>query len=212
VWFRPNQTPYFYWLIPEGDGQAVVGLIGQQRHVVRSHLDGFLRQQGLTPIGYQAARIPLYERWTPVSRREGSSSVYLVGDAAGHVKSSTVGGLVTGFRGADAVADSILGRGRSALRSLRVELDLHIIVRRILQRFGEDDYRRLLNLLEPAEHRLLASYSRDETGRLLWRLSLREPRLALVALRGLIGGQRPREVTVERCSNGQRAPRSSALT
>jgi flavin-dependent dehydrogenase len=212
VWFRPEETPYFFWLIPEGDGRGVVGLIGEQRHAVRSRLDAFLREKSLTPLGYQAARIPLYERWTPVWRRMRSGDVYLVGDAAGHVKSSTVGGLVTGFRGADAVADAILGRGRSALRRLRVELDLHILLRRVLHRFGEDDYRRLLKLLEPAEHRLLSSYSRDETPRLLWRLGLREPRLGLLALRGLIGRSGPSgEVSVER-DRASAPAQSSALT
>ncbi len=211
VWFRPDETPYFYWLIPEGDGRGVVGLIGEERHAVRSHLDAFLREKSLTPLGYQAARIPLYERWSPVWKRmRYGGDVYLVGDAAGHVKSSTVGGLVTGFRGADAVADTILGRGRSALRSLRVELDLHIFLRRVLGRFGEDDYRRLLKLLEPAEHRLLSSYSRDETPRLLWRLGVREPRLALVALRGLLG-RSDAEVSLGSASQ-TRAAQSSALT
>ncbi|MGH2759713.1 MAG: FAD-dependent monooxygenase [Actinomycetota bacterium] len=211
VWFRPQETPYFYWLIPEGDGRGVVGLIGEERHAVRSQLEAFMRAHSLVPLGYQAARIPLYERWTPAWKRMRSGAVYLVGDAAGHVKPSTVGGLVTGFRGADAVADAILGRGRSALRSLRIELDLHILLRRILQRFGEDDYRRLLKLLEPAEHRLLASYSRDDTGRLLWRLGLRQPRLALVALRVLISGRSHEEVSVGRTST-QPAAQSSALT
>lgn len=209
VWFRPQETPYFYWLIPGGDGRGVVGLIGEKRHAVRAHLDRFLEAKGLEPLGYQAARIPLYERWVPVHKRLPSGAVYLVGDAAGHVKSSTVGGLVTGFRGADAVVDAILGRGRSALRSLRLELELHILLRRILQRFGENDYRRLLNLLAPAEKGVLASFSRDETPGLLWRLGLREPRFILVALRGLLAGDslEAGAVAVE-----SRPAQSSALT
>jgi flavin-dependent dehydrogenase len=214
VWFRPHETPYFYWLIPEGDGRGVVGLIGERRHAVRSHLDGFLRERNLAPIAYQAARIPLYQRWRPVRKRVRSGAVYLVGDAAGHVKSTTVGGLVTGFRGAEAVAETILGRRTSLFRSLRVELDLHVMVRRILQRFGESEYKRLLGLIRPAEHRLLSGYTRDETSRLLWRLCAREPRFALLALRGLMGGRSEGlgEVSVERVEPAGRASQSSALT
>ena len=187
VWFRPDETSYFYWLIPEGDGRAVVGLIGEHRHAIRPRLDAFLREKRLSPLGYQAARIPLYRGWRSVHRRLGNGAVYLVGDAAGHVKSSTVGGLVTGFRGARAVADRILGRRSTLMRSLRVELDLHDVVRRLLGRFGEDDYRRLFQLIQGSEHRLLSAYTRDETSRLLWRLAVREPRLGLVALRALVG-------------------------
>ena len=210
VWFRPHETPYFYWLIPDGDGRGVVGLIGEERHAVRSYLDRFLREKELAPISYQAARIPLYQSWRPVRKRMRSGATYLVGDAAGHVKSTTVGGLVTGFRGAQAVAENILSGRKSLLRSLRRELDMHVLVRRILQRFGEPEYTRLLDLIQPAEHRLLSAYSRDDTNRLLWRLCVREPRLAVLAMRGLIGGRSTdaAAVSVER----ERAAQSSALT
>ena len=45
-----------------------------------------------------------------MDRRVGAGNVYLVGDAAGQVKVSTVGGTVTGLRGAQAVALAILGQ------------------------------------------------------------------------------------------------------
>ncbi len=210
VWFRPWETPYFYWLIPDGDGTGALGLIGEARHEVRSRLDAFLHAKQMTPITYQAARIPLYTRWVPVRKRLRGGAVHLVGDAAGHVKSTTVGGLVTGFRGAAAVTDSILGRGGGRLRSLRRELDMHILLRRILHRFGEPEYKRLLGLMRPPEHRLLSAYSRDETTSLLWRLCVREPRLAGLAVRALIFGRADdvTEVSVDRPAVSQ----SSVLT
>jgi flavin-dependent dehydrogenase len=189
VWFRPKDTPYFYWLIPEGDGKGVLGLIGYSRREVRSHLDGFLAEKKLVPIAYQAARIPLYTRWRPVHRRVRHGAVYLVGDAAGHVKSTTVGGLVTGFRGAEAVVDAILGRRSGAIRALRRELDRHLLVRRALHRFGEHEYTRLLDLLGSPEHRLLAAYTRDDTYRLLWRLCVREPRIVGLAAARILAGR-----------------------
>ncbi len=108
VWFIPEDTPYFYWLIPESPGRAVLGLIGEEGQPTRQRLDRFLDKRGLTPVEYQGARIPLYTRWIPVHRKVGEGDVYLVGDAAGHVKITTVGGIVTGFRGAMAVAERIL--------------------------------------------------------------------------------------------------------
>lgn len=190
VWFRPEDTPYFYWLIPEEDGTGVLGLIGGTRRSVRPRLDTFLRAKGLRPLEYQAARIPLYTRWRPVRRPFVDGSVYLVGDAAGHVKPTTVGGLVTGFRGASAVVERMLGLGSRRIRSLRRELDRHLLVRRALNRFGEREYAKLIDLLGRPENALLGSYSRDDTHRLLWRLFAREPRIALVgALRVL--GSRP---------------------
>jgi flavin-dependent dehydrogenase len=117
--------------------------------------------------------------------------VHLVGDAAGHVKPTTVGGLVTGFRGAAGLAESMLGLGEGRLRALKRELDRHLLVRRALHRFGEREYTRLLELLGSRENRILARYTRDDTFRLLWRLCLREPRIGLLALARLMASRPP---------------------
>lgn len=108
VWFVPQDTPYFYWLIPESPERGALGLIGEAGPGVRAHLDRFLEKRRLDPISFQAARIPVYRRWTPVERRMGHGRVFLVGDAAGQVKVTTIGGIVTGFRGALGVAEAVL--------------------------------------------------------------------------------------------------------
>jgi flavin-dependent dehydrogenase len=186
VWFRPGETSYFYWLIPESETRAAVGMIAEPGTRSRALLDGFLEKHDLTPISYQAARIPIYDRWIPVRRRLGDGHVYLVGDAAGHVKVSTVGGLVTGFRGAVGVAGTILGDGGGELRRLKRELNRHLLIRRSLARFCEADYVRLISLLEQPEARTLGKVTRDHAGAALWRTVGREPRVALVGLRALL--------------------------
>jgi len=189
VWFVPDDTPYFYWLIPESSERAVVGLIGEDGQETRHCLDRFLEKRGFTPLGYQGARIPVYEGWTPVERRVGQGRVFLVGDAAGQVKVSTVGGIVTGFRGAIGVSESILNGGESReLRSLRRELDLHLLIRKTIHQFKQADYSRLVDLMNAPTLRSLSQYTRDEAGRVLWHIALSQPRLLLLALRGLLSG------------------------
>jgi flavin-dependent dehydrogenase len=187
IWFVPEHTPYFYWLIPESPTRGVLGLIGERGQPVRQHLEHFLEQRGLVPLAFQAAVTPLYTGWVPVRRRLGSGDVYLVGDAAGHVKVSTVGGVVSGFRGALGVAEAILNGGESReLRALRCELYLHLLVRRALHRFQREDYIRVFDFLNGTARRVLGLYSRDEVGQMLWRLCLRQPRLLLLALRRML--------------------------
>jgi uncharacterized SAM-binding protein YcdF (DUF218 family) len=124
VWFSPEDTPYFYWLIPESPTRGVLGLIGEEGRETRRCLERFLARQRLEPIELQAARIPSYAGWIDNHRRVGHGDVYLVGDAAAQVKATTVGGIVTGFRGAASVASAILSGGASReLRALRRELD-----------------------------------------------------------------------------------------
>src|SRR5579862_1239341 len=187
VWFVPDDTPYFYWLIPESRERGALGIIGEDGADTRRCLERFLEKRQLEPIEFQGARIPVYNRWVPVQRQLGQSSVYLVGDAAAHVKVSTVGGTVTGFRGAMGVVESILGGGDSReLRSLRRELDLHLLLRRSLHHFQQSDYSRLVDMLNDPTKQSLAEYSRDEAWKILWRVCLRQPRLVLLGLRGLL--------------------------
>ncbi|MGH9703933.1 MAG: FAD-dependent monooxygenase [Candidatus Acidiferrales bacterium] len=190
VWFVPQDTPYFYWLIPESKDRGALGIIGETGQETRIHLERFLEKRGLEPISFQGARIPLYKGWVPVERQIGKGKVYLVGDAAGQVKVTTVGGIVTGFRGAAGVAEAILdgGQGRE-LRSLRRELNLHLLLRKTMHHFQQPDYSRLVDLLNDSARQSLSSYTRDEALKVLWHICLNQPRLLLMGLRGLVTGR-----------------------
>jgi flavin-dependent dehydrogenase len=187
VWFVPQDTPYFYWLIPESATRGALGVIGESGAETRHHFERFLEKRKLDPIEFQGARIPVYKRWIPVRRKMGGGSVYLVGDAAAQVKVSTVGGIVTGFRGALGVAEAILNGGSSReLRTLRRELDFHLLLRRSLHHFEQSDYSHLVDLLNDPAKKSLGEYSRDEAWKMLWRVCVRQPRLVLLGLRGLL--------------------------
>jgi digeranylgeranylglycerophospholipid reductase len=190
VWFVPDDTPYFYWLIPESPERGALGVIGEHGRDIKRCFDRFLEKKGFEPLEWQGARIPVYRRWVPVQRTVGNGEVYLVGDAAAQVKVSTVGGIVTGFRGARGVADAILRKGGKELQSLRRELETHWLVRRALHHFQQDDYCRLVDMLNDSTRESLGEINRDESTRLLWNVVRRQPRLALLGLRGLLLGRR----------------------
>lgn len=200
VWFVPDDTPYFYWLVPESSERAAVGVIGEHGRDTRCAFERFLARKGFTPIEWQGARIPVYRRWVPVRRRVGNGEVYLVGDSAAQVKVSTVGGIVTGFRGAIGVADALIGKGsgpRSELAILRRELDTHRLIRRSMHHFRQEDYSELVDLLDFSARKSLGEIHRDESTRLLWNLIRRRPRLLLLGLRGLLMGKRTAHVARE---------------
>ena len=191
VWFVPDDTPYFYWLIPESSERAALGIIGEGADT-KKRLARFLEKKNIEPLEWQGAQIPVYRKWVPVKRRIGNGEVYLVGDAAAQVKVTTVGGIVTGFRGAIGVAQSILRNGASReLRTLRRELDTHWLIRRTMHHFQQKDYSHLVDLLSIATRNTLSEINRDESARLLWTVLRRQPRLALLGLRGLLLGRNP---------------------
>ena len=191
VWFVPDDTPYFYWLIPENSERAALGIIGEgSGQDTKRNIERFLEKKGMEPLDWQGARIPVYRKWFPIRRRVGNGEVFLVGDAAGQVKVSTVGGIVTGFRGAQGVAEAILSNGRSKeLSVLRRELDTHWLIRRALHHFEQKDYSQLVDLLNVSTRESLGEINRDESTRLLWNVIRRQPRLILLGLRGLLMGR-----------------------
>ena len=192
VWFIPQDTPYFIWLVPESAERGALGIIGETGPETRRALENFMERKNFEPLEYQGARIPVYTKWIPVHRRVGNGSVYLVGDAAGQVKVSTVGGIVTGLRGALGVVQAILRghAGSEELGALRRELDAHLLLRKSMHDFQQSDYSLMVDLLNDAARRSLAEYSRDEAWKILWRVCLYQPRLILLGLRGLWSGRR----------------------
>jgi len=178
VWFEPADTPYFYWLIPQSETHAAVGFIANEGKSARNKLGRFLDRIGLKAVEMQSARIPAYQHFTRPWRRMAGCNVYLIGDAAAQVKVTTVGGLVTGLRGARAAADAILHRTHylKELRPLRRELSLHLLIRSVLNGFRSADYDRLLGLLNEKTIHLLGRYNRDQAAGMLCRLLLAQPR------------------------------------
>ena len=190
VWFVPDDTPYFYWLIPESAARGALGVIGEQGHETKQRFERFLEKKQLEPLEWQGARIPVYRGWVPVRRQIGNGEVYLVGDAAAQVKVSTIGGIVTGFRGALGVAQALLKDGQNQeLAVLRRELATHWMIRRALHRFKQNDYSQLVDLLDASTRESLGEINRDDSTRLLWNVVRRQPRLALLGLRGLLMGK-----------------------
>lgn len=194
VWFEPEATSFFYWLIPESTETGVAGLVADRPAGSRAALERFLERHGLGPLDYQAAVIPLYRPRRRIAwRLEGGGRVLLVGDAAGHVKVTTVGGVVSGLWGARAAASALLsGRSyRKELAGLHRELYVHHLIRRAMSRFGAADYDRLLGVLNRPLERFLARENRDTVAPNLVRLLAAQPRLLTVGLRALLPGSRP---------------------
>ena len=190
VWFIPEETPYFFWLIPHSPTQGVLGLIGRDETDEANAtecLERFVEKRSLVPLEIQKARVPIYRKWIPIQRKFGESHVYLTGDAASHVKVSTVGGIVTGFKGAMGVAEAILDGGRSTrLRHLKRELDRHSLIRKLLNGFRQEDYSRLVDLLTTSTKHTLGHITRDESRKLIWALIIKQPRLLTLGLRSLL--------------------------
>ena len=188
VWFDPRSTRYFHWLIPESQERAAVGLVADDEGQARESLQRFLSMHNLEPLDYQGAAVPLYRRNGAPWKRVSGARICLVGDAAAQVKVTTVGGVVTSLRGARTVAQAILrgvDYGRE-LGALHRELELHLLVRKALNRFTASDYDELLSLVNAPMKSALAAHTRDEIGHVLFPSLLAQPKLWLLAVRSFL--------------------------
>jgi len=187
VWFDPDYTKYFFWSIPECAKFSTVGLIADDDRQARVGLEAFLKERGLKPLEFQEAKVPLY-RWSGLRGEESwRRGVFLVGDAAAQVKVTTVGGVVTGLYGARALARAILnGRDyKRELRELKLELNLHLLIRNILNRFRNEDYDELLDRFNGTLMGLLQRWNRDELRSFFFKMILTEPHLLRIGLKTL---------------------------
>ncbi len=182
VFFDREKTKYFFWIIPKSETEAAVGLISDDAAQARNVLDEFLAEKNFAVKSFQEGQVPLFKPFTPFKP-------FAVGDAADQVKVDTVGGVVAGLRGAQALATSII-KGTSypsqrliglwpnkEARRLNWELTLHWLARRTLNNLTNDDYDRLLKLLTPKVKKILATYNRDEAARGALKLFLAQPKL-----------------------------------
>ena len=91
----------FAWVVPESSTTARVGL-GMRKNS-RAYFDTFMKEHGFTVKEIQAGTIPVYH---PAQKLH-KDNCYLLGDAAGFVKATTLGGLVPGLKQAEILADCI---------------------------------------------------------------------------------------------------------
>ena len=182
VWFDNKDTPYFYWLIPRNNAQAVVGLISEPGTNIQALLEGFLSRHNFDPYSFQAGQAALHSQKSPSEFLVGDLPVLLVGDAAGQVKVTTVGGTVTGFVGAHDAVGVIQGNHNSKVK-VKKELDLHLLIRRLLDQMSPDDYDELIDILNPSVTDFLSCHDRDNMRSHFWKLVVLQPRFIPLGLK-----------------------------
>jgi len=188
VWFDTNRTNYFFWLIPESDQVAAVGLIADDASQAKARLIEFLQEKQLEAIEFQSSIVPMHQFGNANGTVDPNRNVFVVGDAAAQVKVTTVGGVVPGLYGAKALAQAILdGRNyRKELSGLKMELHLHLLVRHVLNRFSDQDYDALIGMLDGGLKDVLQEWTRDELTQCFLRMIWAQPRLITLGAKALL--------------------------
>ena len=177
TWFGSIAPGFFAWSVPESAELSRIGLATTSGKNCAQCFQRLMKMSGGKIVARQAAPIPLYDH----KRKVQKNNTYLIGDAAGFVKDTTGGGIITGMLSAKAAAESIIHRTsyEKNLKPLRKELWLHSKLRRMLNRFSDKDYSRLIRWMSnPRIKRILYTHPREYPSRFLVKLIIAEPRLA----------------------------------
>ncbi|HSU72618.1 MAG TPA: NAD(P)/FAD-dependent oxidoreductase [Candidatus Binatia bacterium] len=178
VFFGDEFKEFFAWAVPESKNVARVGIAAQ--HQAREMFFRITKRYPGTLTGWQSGPIPIYDKRVPVQNKQ--RTVFLVGDAAGLVKATTGGGIITGMLSSKILADALASKKDypRALKPLHRDLKLHWLMRRMLNTFSTKDYDRLITYMgNPKIHQLMLTHPRDFPSRFVSRLFFVEPRLLL---------------------------------
>lgn len=168
LYFGTIAPGFFAWMIPTSDSCARVGLgaLDASKRPIEyineflSHLkkEGKIRGHSKV-ISKGGGIIPLYD--SSLALQIGDA--YLVGDVATQVKATTGGGVMMGGLAAKALADSVLkGTEYTAnLAEVNKELKMHMLARRIMNRFGDEQYSHMMDFLRRDDIRGILEKSGD---------------------------------------------------
>ncbi|MBI2545669.1 NAD(P)/FAD-dependent oxidoreductase [Candidatus Woesearchaeota archaeon] len=169
------------WICPENEEIVRIGICAKSN--TADCFNKFLKEKAPNAkiLDRQGGLIPIYNPKVKAHK----DNVYLIGDAAGHVKATTLGGIIQGMLAAEACHDSIIyGKDyeRAWRKKLAADLRLALLMRKAMDKFSHDDYNYLVKLFTRRRTReILESYDRDYPSQFMLKLLIREPRLLYFA-------------------------------
>ncbi|MBU0459259.1 MAG: NAD(P)/FAD-dependent oxidoreductase [Nanoarchaeota archaeon] len=163
----------FAWIVPESPTTARVGLAVRKN--ARAYFNQFIEKNNFEVEVIQAGIIPLYHPKQKLKQ----DNCYLLGDAAGFVKATTLGGLIPGMKQVEILVDCLNHNKdyHQELKPLKRKLWLHLQIRKVLNKFSDRDYNKLFFLInQPKIKRVMQQHTRDNPLPLLIKTLLKEPR------------------------------------
>lgn len=166
----------FSWVVPESNSIARIGTLSYTN--TEKYFKEFLnsRARNSKIKEYQSGLIPVYNPKQIINK----NNIYLLGDAAAQVKATTFGGIVQGLTAAEALSESILKKKnyKKLCKNLNKELKYGLLIRKILNKFSEQEYNDLIRLVSTEKCRkIIQNIDRDYPSKLIFKLIISQPKL-----------------------------------
>ncbi len=169
----------FAWVVPHGEKTVEVGTMSYPHQ--GAVFDKFLKNFEGKVLSKEGAMIPVHDPFVKTQTNHGNMKVYLVGDAATMVKATTGGSIIQSFIAANALKDSIVNNTNYGLawrKKLGLELWTHLRVRKVLDKFSEKDWLKLIHLFQDDKIKnILETKTRDYPTTLVLKVLMSKPQL-----------------------------------
>ena len=163
----------FAWVTPESSTTARVGLAAMRNS--KHYFDKFIEKNNFKIKEMQAGTIPLFHPRQKLQK----DNCYLVGDASGYVKATTLGGLVPALRQVEILVDCIKNNKNyeKEIKPVRKRMLMHLQVQKVFNKFKDKDWDKLLSYVnQPKIQKIFEKHTRDNPIPLVIKSLIKEPR------------------------------------
>ncbi len=172
---------FFLWVVPENRRLARIGLATKKTpHIYFNKAMEKLGYTAMDIIDRQGGLIPCYN--PKIKVQEGN--IYLIGDAATIIKSTTGGGIVPHLEAAKILVDCIISNKDFNKELKRTKLRSHLFIRKFLDQFSDEEYDGMIRALNKSTaSAVMEKYTRDNPLQLMMQLVLQNPQFLLFGLK-----------------------------
>lgn len=161
---------HFAWIVPEDRNVVRAGIVEKKKVDFFNFMERIDVDWKKKILGWQSGTVPLYDPKS-VSQK---GNLFVVGDAAGHVKATTAGGIIQGLTAAKCLAESIrTGKDYEKMWKKRIDKDLwlHKKLHEVMSKFSSSDFKNLVKVFSEKKNRkILEEFDRDYPSKYIFRL------------------------------------------
>lgn len=172
---------FFLWVVPENKTYARIGLATKE--APNLYFKKAMDKLGYTALDItdrQGGLIPCYNPNLKIQE----DNIYLIGDAATIIKSTTGGGIIPHLEAAKILVDCIIKNKDFNKELKRKKLRIHLFLRKFLDQFSDEEYNDLVKLLNKSTaNAVMEKYTRDNLLQLLFHLIFENPQFILFGMK-----------------------------
>ncbi|MBI5002990.1 NAD(P)/FAD-dependent oxidoreductase [Candidatus Woesearchaeota archaeon] len=172
---------FFLWVVPEDTQHARIGLATKETpNIYFKHAMEKLGYTDLDITDRQGGLIPCYNPNINVQK----NNIYLIGDAATIIKSTTGGGIIPHLEAAKILTDCVINNKDFNKELKREKLWLHLFLRKFLDQFSDEEYNQLVKMLNNSSaNEVMEKYTRDNLLQLIFHLVRENPQFIFFGMK-----------------------------